>query len=459
MQYTGYTNEQLLVEFKKLVRSAKTIKACREIAKTFKSVLVDKYSSRTVSSYLTKYRQTVNEMTKDTRHKAALIEGLRMNKHTKGKIMREDEKRIVSKSVEPVLISEYNAKKIIKLAIDTLERNINNVDKFSFNECICALIVLTGRRITEIAKSGEFSAYKRIDKQHAEKLGLSTNQVNTLLDGIDNVLRFDGQLKKGNKSKNNKNIGTTIYVPVLHDRSKVIQMLSKVRSLEDQRCKEKGIKTHSELSLVQSQKRTSVVNEKTVNQLFGDLFETKITTHDLRKFYAAYTFYKYGTGKNQSALYTYILGHWNSVKSTSFKSYLNFSIVKKATKKKESKKVVSKNKKSLLISDSSTNTITEFNELKQELCTQLGIELSSADVLKKLLLAYKAKTTGMTKRKQVELKLEDIIANRSHKITSYTMRKCTYIEGGKFSSLIVQDVIKQNKQRIDEYNQKYFSRK
>lgn len=446
MNYTGYTNKQLLAEFRKLVNQASTLKDCKEIAKKFRDILVQKYKSKTVISYLVKYRKFVRNSSKDQRQKQALLQYLEVNEHTKRKERRKDQDTIKRNYLKPFLIAEDSINKMIDLAISTLEKNINNVDKFNFGECVVSLILLTGRRITEVAKTGKIYAHRDTKSKYTEQTGLTDNQVNDLLDGIENVVRFTGQLKTKGSEK-------VLYIPVLHDRVKLIKLFNQVRDIEKQRCIDKGIKTHSQLSIVQSEKRTSYINESVVNKLFGEFFEQKITTHDLRKCYMAYVFYKYGAGKNQSALYTYVLGHWNNVKSTSFKSYLNFSIVKKAPVKKTEKKVTKKATKQLLIRDNSTKLISEFYDLRNEL------NLSSAELLEKLLTAYKVKTSGMTKKKQIEIKLQDMLTNKDHAITSYKLRQCTYADGGKFSAGMVQQVMKENKEKIDKYNLDNFPKK
>ena len=65
----------------------------------------------------------------------------------------------------------------------------------------------------------------------------------------------------------------------------------------------------------------------------------------------------------------------------------------------------------------------------------------------------------MTKKMQIEIKVDEMITSKAHAITSYKLRQCTYAEGGKFSAGMVQQVIKENKEKIDEYNLKYFPKK
>ena len=461
MTVFNHSHREILQQFKKDITKIKTIKGARKMAVDCKRQLKSIYKSNSLATYLVEYRKVAGDCTAITKkQRNAIIEGLRLNKHTQDKLKRRASDRVMQSATEPTLISEQTARQIVEKAENILESNFKNISVYNHFECTAALIVLTGRRITEITKTGEITPKREITADDCEGTGLTPHQVGNFVDDIETRAVFTGQLKT-------KGRVFSLHIPTLTNPEKVANYLQKTREWEAQQNIAREVRPYKELSKKEAESRSSKINSGTVNRLFGNLFGCSISSHDLRKFYAAYVYYKWGANKNQGPLTTYILGHLNTAENNTFKSYLNFKIVKshknpRGTKKPSNSKkprqgkttTNSKNKSKTMtqfsFKDPSGQTIEKLNQLK----TEWG--LTNLQLIEKLVNITEAREKGLSKAEQIRSAIDEIIRKGEKAVTSYLLRReYKYIDGKPFSGLVTK-IIREDWERINEYNDKKF---
>ncbi|MGB0880593.1 MAG: protelomerase family protein [Polaribacter sp.] len=281
--------------FTKKIKSARSKSDIDRLCKSeFKYLQAQGYSPNSIRKFFTKYRKVVlSNYTKGSRkynwiygssdkqkiESGEVIRGLLIpiwhQSRLDGKQKRVIEKRTKSNSV-------INRLTGVKKGIGTKSDfpKVKNLDKYirtakallktnNWQNIAVGLIALTGRRSTEIVKTGSFEA------------------VDTF------VAHFDGQLKK----KGNKN---DLDIVVLCESDLIVKALDKLRRLKD--C--------SGWTNEQAKDNTNGTINRTIKRNFEQITDLKgLTAHDLRRIYVEVVYQRYMIMENDfeiNRLNTYV---------------------------------------------------------------------------------------------------------------------------------------------------------
>mgnify|MGYP003654702598 CR=1 FL=1 len=221
-----------------------------------------KYSDATMRNYLTQYRKACKEL------ELSLDSRLRVSKTQQRKVQSKTNKSVVDQNRTTRFIVEY--KKLIEISKEMLTSEKKH-------DIAIGLMILTGRRPSEIMKSASFKLHKRRVKE----------------------LIFEGQLK----TKENPQDLEPYKIYALGNSAKLcIKALAKLRELTI---------SDSELSIPAiTRKYNSSLNIK-LPRIVGSYFEDTPTCKDLRKAYAAICVHLYQEDSEgmKNAFLCDLLGH------------------------------------------------------------------------------------------------------------------------------------------------------
>lgn len=228
----------------------------KRVCKNEVSKLRAKYTDSTVRTYLTRYRK--HDSLKNTGCKDYLTLPKKAAKKLNTNYIKKNDKIIENQ----ILVENWK---------DILNRGIKLLDSNNAFECACGLMLVTGRRMAEILKTGKFTSIRN-------KRG---------------YVNFDGQLKT-----KDRHVGK-YEIPILTEYKKVNRAIKFLRKEKDT----------TELSIKEStQKYANSIIAATENS-FCDLIYP-IKPHDLRKLYAIICVEKKRKTKgNYMKYFAQILGH------------------------------------------------------------------------------------------------------------------------------------------------------
>lgn len=297
-------DERILI-FESLIRSARSKKDVDRLCKAeFKLLQSQGYAPNSIRKYFTKYRKAIlpNYKTGSTKYnwifgsgdKAKIkngdvIRGLRIPLYHQNKLDRAQKEVIEGRTKSNSVINRLTGTKSTKGTKHEFDkvRNLKNyiesakglLKSNEWQNIATGLIALTGRRCTEIVKTGSFEV-------------------------VDNfVVHFDGQLKK----KGNKN---DLDIVVLCESELIVAALEKLRKLKD--C--------SSWSNEEAKDNTNGTINRTIKRTFGEITELSgLTAHDLRRVYVEIVYQRYMIAENDfeiNRLNTYVaaLGDYDLAK-------------------------------------------------------------------------------------------------------------------------------------------------
>ena len=199
--------------------------------------LKEKYTIGTVRAYMTDYRKAIKDK---FGNRTNLLKHLRISRRENNSIERKQNKKVVAQNKNLTKIE--NPEQLIKIATDLLNES-------SYIKRALGLMLLTGRRATEILKTGKLVKHK-----------------NRAYESV-----FTGQLKT-------KGIEMKPYpIFTLIDSVIVNKALRKLRKDKD----------FTQKTTTQVNKTASKELNLLVKRYFGDVVSSDIKSHDLRKIYAA----------------------------------------------------------------------------------------------------------------------------------------------------------------------------
>ena len=243
-------------------------RACKEEVLSLKKI----YSIAYVQTSLTYYREVANKLNLD------LNNYLTVGYADKVSIKRRYEKKVSRQHKALIQIVDCNG--MIKKATTML-------DSSRYSHVVCALCLLTGRRVGEILKTANFLSYKK----------------------SDSMLLFRGQLKK------RENFGMYPIYVINKKSSKCKTALKRLRTMLDTK----------ELTIEQLNRKY----EKTINAQCMKEFSTylgRCSAHDLRKAYATIcTTQHKKPNQTTNSFLSSILGH-DSSDLTTANSYQKYYI-------------------------------------------------------------------------------------------------------------------------------------
>jgi hypothetical protein len=253
----------------------------------FVSYLLSYYSAATTRTRLTEIRKYVKTRHIDVWNKSSYF--LLVPKDVNIKINRQSKRTKAKYQNNVIRIDSDTAQKIVQDAQSMLSSN----DRLTLTIALC---LLTGRRETEVLKTANFTKYD------------------------DDSLKFEGQLKKRDDEQ------STCVIPSLCPPQQIIEAHN--------RLKQSLRRTHDIDNMSNDDINTtfsSSLRRKTIAYLNKYIQNEKLSTHDLRKVYAAICVYKYNPiqqGVNANAFLSKILGHSEDDTDTAG-TYQRFYIMQK----------------------------------------------------------------------------------------------------------------------------------
>jgi Telomere resolvase len=144
--------------------------------------------------------------------------------------------------------------------------------KASYLKIACALMLLTGRRATEILKTGEFSAIPNEPKK----------------------LLFKGQLKVKKRAEK-EDFADTYIIPTLCEASQILEGFEAMRTLAKETRLKNNVQDFADMSNDKVGVTTANILGQYARKLFGDWLGSNISSHNLRKAYLAVARHQYKT--------------------------------------------------------------------------------------------------------------------------------------------------------------------
>jgi len=258
-------------------------------------------SAAGVRRYLTTYRAAINAHPQITK-KIALLKSLKISRASNKKIQSTYEAKVIlrTEKADYTIIKSSDIDAIIKKANDLLASGTRY-------KVAAGLLLLTGRRTAEIFLTGNFAPVKNDNK----------------------ALKFAGQLKK---RKTATLIDNKPYsIPVLTDSTQIIAANLWLKNQYNGLSTPKTSKTPTPIftDIADVNKRVSKDLGATVKSEFAEFLGADVSPHDLRKAYAAISYFN-NPKKQTISFRTFakkILGHTDSQTGLTSEAYNKYKVI------------------------------------------------------------------------------------------------------------------------------------